>query len=543
MNDFKGKKIELLISQLKESEDIDLRCSALEELASSQEDNDQIVPAIISALADDNWLVRSEAANTLRLLGTKALSALPALRNSILEPRNKSKKGIFYSAIKTLEKIEAEGPVDKPADAEPIPEPIVEEKAEEKIPEVVIESPTEVIDSPTEPHPEAIPEPIVSEDKEAIEEAIEDFIEDAVEDDLEDAVEEITDEKFDDDVLEDIAEEIAEDVADEVTEDVSSEPIVDTPPEEEAEEIEEALEDVIEDAIEDAVEDVSTEPIDEDSLEEVAEDIAEEIVEDISESQPESTEEISETVLVEETPTESSETTEAQQPESIPEQEVIEEVSAVKDEENVSESSTDTTPIQEQSIQKELTTRKISKTIMKIILVGEGPVGKTSIRRKYVNDDFTHEYNEVFGADITSKQLKIREEDFVYQFWDVATGDHSYFSSEIFFRGTNSVLLIYDVSQRESFINITNLITEIVKIEGKDLIFFLVGNKVDLRENQEIDCVTKPEGFELAEKLSQEYGIKIPYFETSTITGEGIDDLFKTVINDVSTQYFLRKEE
>ncbi len=460
MNDFKEKNIDLLISQSKESEDIDLRCRALEDLGESKDNFDKVIPAITSALDDDNWLVRAEAANALRIIGEKAIPSLAALKNSILEPRNKSKKGVFRSAIIALEKIQTSGPeISVPEEVSVVEEPKVES---ETVPTEVAPS-LEVVE-PAEPITEISQEPAIVEDKEKIEDEVEDFIEDSIEDTLEDAVEEITDEKFDDDVLEDIAEEIAEE-------------IIEEPKDEPVQEVSVVIEDVV---VEEALEVVSEKEITEDVPKEVVEDIIEEVQEESVESPPESVEEVSQVASVEET----SDVDEALV-ETSEEQEIIEETPHVYDEE---------TP-------EEFATRKMSKTIMKIILVGEGPVGKTSLRRKFVGDDFTHEYNEVFGADITSKQLDINGEGFVFQFWDVSTGDHSYFSSEIFFKGVNGVLLIYDISQKESFDNIKNLITEIIKLEGKELIFVLVGNKNDLRENQAIEWVSTKDGRNLAKTL------------------------------------------
>ncbi|MHA1557876.1 MAG: GTP-binding protein, partial [Candidatus Heimdallarchaeota archaeon] len=426
---------------------------------------DKVVPAITSALDDDNWLVRAEAANALRVIGEKAIPSLAALKNSILEPRNKSKKGVFRSAIIALEKIQTSGPeISVPEEVSVVEEPKVES---EIVPTEVAPS-SEVVES-AEPITEISREQATVEDKEKIEDEVEDFIEDSIEDTLEDAVEEITDEKFDDDVLEDIAEEIAEEITEEIIEEPKDEPV---------QEVSEVTEDAIE---KETVGDLSEE------------EITEEIQVESIESPPES---------VEETP-----------------------------------------QVEEEAKPEEFTTRKISKTIMKVILVGEGPVGKTSLRRKFVGDDFTHEYNEVFGADITSKQLDINGEGFVFQFWDVSTGDHSYFSSEIFFRGVNGVLLIYDISQKESFDNIKNLITEIIKLEGKELIFVLVGNKNDLRENQAIKCVSTKDGRNLAKTLSLVFGIDVPFFETSSISGDGVEDMFKTFIDEVTSQYFKRKED
>ncbi len=473
MNDFKEKNIDLLISQSKESENIDLRCSAIEKLGESKENLDKVVPSVTLSLDDDNWLVRAEAANALRIIGEKAIPSLAALKNALLEPRNKSKKGVFRSAIITLEKIQTSGPEIIPSDDVSITK---ESKIESEIVPTKV-APPEVV-KPAEPSIEISPDK--AEDKEEIEDEVEDFIEDSIEDALEDAVEEITDEKFDDDILEDIAEEITE----EIIEEVKDEP----------------------------VQKVSEEEPMEKAIEAVIEDIPEKTHENSIESQPELVEETSN---VDEIPVEAS-------------TEVIEETPHVTEEKVKPE---------------ELTTRKISKTIMKVILVGEGPVGKTSLRRKFVGDDSTHEYNEVFGADITSKQLEIEGEGFVFQFWDVSTGDHSYFSSEIFFRGVNGVLLIYDISQKESFDNIKNLITEIINLEGKELIFVLVGNKSDLRANQTIECVSNKDGFNLAKTLSLVYGINVPFFETSAISGEGVDEMYKIFIDEVTSQYFKRKED
>lgn len=551
MNESEERNIELLLRQLKESENIDLRSSAAEKLGFKKIHIDKIVPALIEALSDDNWLVRTESAKALAQIGRKALPALDALRGAMSEPRNRSKRPVFFEVIKTLETIESTEP-------EATPEEIIEEKIEpieeisvEKIEPVIEEviSEESTFEEVSIEQVEVAEEKIDEEEKEKIEEVIEDYLEDA----LEDVIEEVADESIDEDVIEDIAEDIAEEVAEDIAEEITEEIIemeektdeltaeteqdgldnqlqteiksleekidkhiteTEEPLEEEEElEEKEIIEEVLEEAIEEVVEDVIVkEKIDEKILDDVAEDIAEEIVDKIEEDQ-----------VITET-----------------KEDITLDKMLVFDEEEGKKKNNERLlilpPDQDESLSEDIPIRKMSSSLVKVILAGDKSVGKTTLRKGYCDIGFKSEYKEVIGADFATKHFTVDEKNFALQVWDIAAIERFEQNKVIYFRGTNGVMLVFDITQRSSYDNILNWFANIREIESGKIAYVLVGNKIDLRSSN-IDCISIEEGQELASKLSLLCGASVPYIETSANTREAISDAFQTLENTAAAVF------
>ncbi len=518
MMDSDERNIELLIKQLKEGEEIDLRCIAAEKLGNKQNRFDIIIPALVEGLNDDNWLVRVEIAKSLGRLGQNALTAIEPLKKAMNEPRNRAKRGHFYEIITGLEEIKASGP-------EITPEPVVEEQ---KIVEEVSEEPIE--DKPTEEITERVPEEVIEEIKEEevvgedIEEIVEDIADDLPEDATDDtiikeAIEEITeeviedviedsvDDSVDEDVIEDLAEDIAEGIAQEV---VELEKKIEEEKEDkslsDSEELE-VLEETVEDTLEDVIEEVVEDSVDEDVIEELAEDIAEEVI-DITE-------------------------------ETVSEDVPLDEVLVFKEDEE-EEKKTPSKPIESDGLPTELDVpiKKMEKTLLKVVLVGDEAVGKTTLRKGYCDTGFSSEYKEVIGADFASKQLEVKDEKFVLQVWDIAAKERFKFNKELYFRGLIGALLVFDVSNKESFNDIAKWLVDIVTVENKELALVLVGNKIDLRGNTDLECTNFNDGQELAAKLSTKSGFEIPYIETSALTGAAVEQAFQMLTDRATAIYF-----
>ncbi|HUT80832.1 MAG TPA: HEAT repeat domain-containing protein [Candidatus Bathyarchaeia archaeon] len=319
MSNSDEKNIELLLRQLEDSDNIDVRSNAASKLGYITSHQDEIVKALTEALSDENWLVRVEAAKALGRIGKAACKAIEVLKNVMVEPRNRAKRGIFYEILQTLEKVQSESPKTSVStelvkeeelslEMEEIMEEVLDEAVEdsfveeEEIVELQEEKSTD-LPYQTISEDEEVTPAIISEEKDeesvedildAVEEALEDsvelpseeeIVEDVLEETVEDALEEAIEDIVDDSVAEDIIEDIAEDIAEEVIEfedkpmeDVET--IIDEP---EEEVIEDALEDAVEDALEEAIEDVVDDSVAEEVIEDIAEEIADEVIEDISE--------------------------------------------------------------------------------------------------------------------------------------------------------------------------------------------------------------------------------------------------------------------
>ena len=168
---------------------------------------------------------------------------------------------------------------------------------------------------------------------------------------------------------------------------------------------------------------------------------------------------------------------------------------------------------------------------VKICLVGEGAVGKTSLIRKYVLDEFDDRYISTLGAKITKKELMVGSPDngseirIDMTIWDIM-GEKGFreLLKEAYFHGAQGVLAVCDVTRKNTLPDLESWISAIETVTGKLPIQFLA-NKADLK-----DQLTFTES-ELRE-MSAKHGS--PYIFTSAKTGENVDKAFFAIANAIA---------
>ena len=168
----------------------------------------------------------------------------------------------------------------------------------------------------------------------------------------------------------------------------------------------------------------------------------------------------------------------------------------------------------------------------KIVFLGDGAVGKTSIAKRYLGQGFKGDYKATIGADFYVKKEtyefpKIGTVNFVWQIFDIAGQPTFGNIRPVYYRGARGAIVVFDVSRVETFYNVKNWIEEFWRNAGI-YPFILVGNKVDLREIKP-GCLPPEAGKRYAEILSKTLGIPIPYIETSAKTGYNINYAFKSL--------------
>ncbi|MHA2363393.1 MAG: Rab family GTPase [Candidatus Hodarchaeales archaeon] len=175
------------------------------------------------------------------------------------------------------------------------------------------------------------------------------------------------------------------------------------------------------------------------------------------------------------------------------------------------------------------------KATVKIVLCGDGAVGKTSLKARYLGDVFTKNYKATVGADFAMKQwtFQMDSESYLFKFsiWDLSGQTHFSRVRAGYYKGAHAILLLYDITQRRTFNNIKNWMNEIQKhLQITSLLITLLGNKLDLR-NESDNSISRNEGEQLAHDLSTQYQLTespITYFETSALTGENVKLAFET---------------
>lgn len=182
--------------------------------------------------------------------------------------------------------------------------------------------------------------------------------------------------------------------------------------------------------------------------------------------------------------------------------------------------------------------------LAKICLCGDGAVGKTSIKNRYLGKSFGNNYIPTLGADLSIKSMTIQTKlfgpkDIRFQIWDLA-GQPVYGSVRPkYYWGTIAGLLIFDLTNKESFDNLDNWIYELFRYsEESDLIVFLIGNKSDLCEGDKI-CVTNDLVKAKLSKFEKDYQIsqEIQYLKTSALSGDNINQLFGDLANQIFDRF------
>jgi Ras-related protein Rab-2A len=157
--------------------------------------------------------------------------------------------------------------------------------------------------------------------------------------------------------------------------------------------------------------------------------------------------------------------------------------------------------------------------VFKVIAVGDGSVGKTSITIRFCEGKFSQEYLMTIGANFGVKQQTISfgedAKDIKLQIWD--TGGQERFSPirELYYKGALGALVVFDVTSRDSFDHVPMWFSEVRK-NVTNIPITLIGNKIDLPDR----AITYPESVAMAKRMAA------PYRETSAKTGERVYEVF-----------------
>ena len=158
--------------------------------------------------------------------------------------------------------------------------------------------------------------------------------------------------------------------------------------------------------------------------------------------------------------------------------------------------------------------------IFKVLLLGNSNVGKSSLFQRFVDDIWNDTFVPTIGVDFKIKTFEIDEKKIKMQIWDTAGQERFKNIISSYYRGAHGILLIYDVTDKDSFRNLANWLIEIEKNANKNVLKVVIGNKTDL-ENRRV--ITYNQGKEFADT----YGLK--FLETSAKKNLNVNEAFETL--------------
>lgn len=166
----------------------------------------------------------------------------------------------------------------------------------------------------------------------------------------------------------------------------------------------------------------------------------------------------------------------------------------------------------------------------KVCLIGDGYVGKTSLRRKYLREGFKRSYIPTLGVDFAQKSLIYKGSPTNLVIWDIAGQVAFQNLRRRYYEGSSGIILLYSVDDRTSFDSALKWIVEAHGFIKELPPLMIVANKTDLRGTlRQEDIVTTEEGEAFAESVSQKLNVQSVFIETSAKTGKNIDETFETL--------------
>ena len=156
---------------------------------------------------------------------------------------------------------------------------------------------------------------------------------------------------------------------------------------------------------------------------------------------------------------------------------------------------------------------------VKLIVVGETNVGKTSLIKQYIENIFSEEKTATVGYDTISKDLEIENRKLKLNIWDTCGQEQYRTINQMFVKNSKIALLVYDITKKETFNEIKNYwYNYITNSLGKNIIIGIAGNKCDLYEEEEVKT---EEGKEFSESINAIFK------ETTAKNNEAISQLIE----------------
>ncbi|CAF1454986.1 unnamed protein product [Adineta steineri] len=165
--------------------------------------------------------------------------------------------------------------------------------------------------------------------------------------------------------------------------------------------------------------------------------------------------------------------------------------------------------------------------LFKFLIIGSVSTGKSCILHQFLENKFRNESAHTIGAEFGSKLLAVGKRNIKLQIWDTAGQERFRSVTRSYYRGASGALLVYDISNRDSYTAITNWLTDVRTLASPNIVIILCGNKKDLEEQRQ---VTFLEG----SRFAQEHDLM--FLETSALTNENVTESFQQCARIILTK-------
>ena len=162
-----------------------------------------------------------------------------------------------------------------------------------------------------------------------------------------------------------------------------------------------------------------------------------------------------------------------------------------------------------------------AQIVLKLLLLGDSSVGKTSILLKYISNKFDESSISTVGVDYMDKIIDYNKFKIKLQIWDTSGEEKFRTITKNFYRNADGLLVVFDLTKKESYDHIRSWINE-AKENNDKLKTILIGNKLDLKDERIVTI-------DVAKQFAEKNNLK--YIETSAKDGTNINESFQAIID------------
>ncbi|KAH8376278.1 hypothetical protein KR200_002776, partial [Drosophila serrata] len=174
------------------------------------------------------------------------------------------------------------------------------------------------------------------------------------------------------------------------------------------------------------------------------------------------------------------------------------------------------------------------ENVIKILIIGDAGVGKSSLVWRYTEDHFTRNYFETTGIELKHCQVEVAGEQVLLHIWDAAGSGRFQDRMQNYYRNCDGVILVYDTTSLRSFRNVDSWLKELADFCSNGVNLMLVGTKYDKLEERQ---VTKQK----ASRFASQQGLS--HIETSAKSGANVKNIFDTLAVEVYNRLVLSSKE
>lgn len=165
--------------------------------------------------------------------------------------------------------------------------------------------------------------------------------------------------------------------------------------------------------------------------------------------------------------------------------------------------------------------------LFKLLLIGDSGVGKSCLLLRFADDTYTQDYILTIGVDFKIRTVELDGKTIKLQIWDTAGQERFRTITLSYYRGAHGIIIVYDVTDLESFNNVKQWLQEIDRYATGGVMKLLVGNKSDLVDKKAVDFA---QAKEFADALD------IPILETSALNANNVEQAFLTMARQIKAQ-------